>query len=87
MPAKKRKSSSKKKEEFNVSGEDLLRKVKELIREGNVREISIIDKKGKTLIVLPLTIGVVGVVLAPALAAVGAIAALVTECTIKVERK
>lgn len=87
MPAKKKATTSKKKESFKVSGEDLLKKVKELIREGNVRQISIVDKKGKTLIVLPLTIGVVGAVLAPMLAAVGAIAALVTECTIKVERK
>jgi len=58
-----------------------------LIKEGNVRKISVIDKNGKTLIVLPLTVGVVGAVLAPPLAAVGAIAALLTECTIKVERK
>jgi hypothetical protein len=77
----------KKKDTFQVKGEDLIAKVKELINEGNVREISILDKKGKTLVVLPLTLGVVGAVLAPVLAAVGAIAALVTECTIKVERK
>lgn len=83
----KRQTSSGKKEEFRVSGEDLLKKVKQLIREGNVRQITIVNKQGKTLIVLPLTIGVVGAVLAPMLAAVGAIAALVTECTIKVERK
>ena len=69
------------------AGEDLLRKVKELIHEGNVRRISIKDKQGKTLIELPLTIGVVGAALAPALAAVGAIAALVTECTVMVERE
>lgn len=75
------------KEEFVVKGEELLAKVKELIKEGNVRQITIKNKEGKILIVLPLTVGVVGVVLAPALAAVGAIAALVTECTITVERK
>ena len=75
------------KEEFKVSGEKLLAKVKELIKEGNVRKITIKDKKGKTLVEFPLTIGVVGAVLAPVLAAVGAIAALVTECTISVERK
>jgi len=86
MPVKKQTSSGKK-EEFKVNGEDLLKKVKEVIREGNVRRITIVDRKGKTLIVLPLTLGVVGALLAPALAAVGAIAALVTECTIKVERK
>jgi hypothetical protein len=74
-------------EEIRVSGEDLLKKVKQLIREGNVRRIVIKDKEDKTVIELPLTIGVVGVVLAPMLAAVGAIAALVTECTILVVRE
>ncbi len=74
-------------EEFKVKGEDLLRKVKQLIEEGNVRRIIIKDKENKTLIEVPLTIGVVGIVLAPVLAAVGAIAALVTECTIIVERR
>jgi hypothetical protein len=78
---------TKKKETFKVKGEDLLTKIKALIKEGNVRRITIKDKSGKTIIVLPLTIGVVGAVLAPVLAAVGAIAALVTECTITVERK
>jgi len=75
------------KEEFKVKGEELVEKVKQLINEGNVRQITIKNKEGKTLIVLPLTIGVVGAVLAPMLAAVGAIAALVIECTISVERK
>ncbi len=75
-----------KREEFHVNGEQLLAKVKELINEGNVRRIIIRNKDGKTLVELPLTIGVVGVVLAPVLAAVGAIAALVTECSIIVER-
>lgn len=73
-------------EEFKLNGEDLLGKVKQLINEGNVRRIVIKNKEGKSLIELPLTIGVVGAVLAPVLAAVGAIAALVTECTILVER-
>lgn len=75
-----------KREEFKINGEDLIKKVKELIHEGNVRRITIKDKNGKDLIVLPLTIGVVGALIAPALAAVGAIAALVTECSIVVER-
>ena len=75
------------KEEFKVNGEDLLKKVKNLINEGNVRRIIIKNKDGKQLIELPLIIGVVGAVLAPVLAAVGAIAALVTECTIVVERE
>ena len=76
-----------KNESFRVNGDELLRKIKELIKEGNVRKITIKDKDGKTLIVLPLTIGVIGAVLAPVLAAVGAIAALVTECTVSVERE
>ena len=74
-------------EEFKVRGEDLLNKVKEIINEGNVRRIIVKNKEGKTLVELPLTIGVVGAALAPILAAVGAIAALVTECTIVVERE
>ncbi len=74
-------------ERVTVAGEDLLRKVKDLIAEGNVRRISIKDKQGKMLVELPLTIGVVGAALAPMLAAVGAIAALVTECTITIERE
>lgn len=74
------------KEEFKVNGEDLLKKVKEIIREGNARRLIIKDKDGKTLIEIPLTVGVVGIAIAPVLAAVGAIAALVTECTILVER-
>lgn len=79
-------AESVKEESFQVNGEELLAKVKELIKEGNIRRISILNKEGRTLIVLPLTIGVVGAVIAPMLAAVGAIAALVTECTIKVEK-
>jgi len=74
-------------ETFTVKGEELLLKVKEVIKEGNVRKITIKDKNGKTLVAVPLTLGVVGAVLAPVLAAVGAIAALVTECSITVERK
>lgn len=80
-------STKKKNETFKIKGDELLGKFKQLIKEGNIRKITIKDKVGKTIIVFPLTIGVVGVVLAPVLAAVGAIAALVTECTISVERK
>jgi len=73
-------------EEFHVNGEQLLAKIKELIHEGNIRRIIIKDKDGKTVMEIPLTIGVVGVVLAPTLAAVGAIAALVSEATVVVEK-
>lgn len=83
MPAKK----TSKKESFKVNGEELVKKVKEIIKEGNVRKITILDKNNKELVSFPLTLGVVGAVLAPVLAAVGAIAALVTECTITVERE
>jgi hypothetical protein len=74
-------------EEIKVSGEQLLAKIKELIRQGNIRRITITEKDGKVLMSFPLTIGVVGALLAPTLAAIGAIAALVTECTVKVERE
>ena len=74
-------------EKIRVFGEDLLKKVKELIQEGNVRRISIKDKSGKTIVEFPLTLGVVGAALAPVLAAVGALAALVTECTLTIERE
>lgn len=91
MPTKKTstKTSSKKsstQETFTVKGEDLLKRVQELIKEGNIRRITIKNKEGKTLLVIPLTIGVVGVVLLPVWAAIGAMAALVTECSITVER-
>jgi hypothetical protein len=74
-------------EEFRVNGEELIAKVKQLIHEGNIRRVSIKDKDGKVLIEFPLTIGVVGLVLAPTLAAVGAIAALVGEATVVVEKE
>jgi hypothetical protein len=74
-------------EEFKVSGDSLLAKIKELIRQGNIRRIIIKDEGGKTLVELPLTIGIVGAALVPVLAAVGAIAALVANCTIVVERR
>ena len=74
-------------EEHKVSGENLVGKVKQIIHEGNVRRITIRDEDGKELIEIPLTIGVVGTLLLPAWAAVGAIAALVTNCSIVVERE
>jgi len=74
-------------EEFEVQGEDLLSRVRELVREGNVRRITIRSDQGNTLIEIPLAIGVVGALLLPVWAAVGAIAALVANCTITVERR
>lgn len=74
------------KESFTTTGENLLKKVKDLIEEGNVRRVTITDKSGRELMSIPLTIGVVGALLAPVLAAIGALAALIGECTITVER-
>jgi hypothetical protein len=74
------------KEFFSINSEGLLKKVKELIAEGNVTRITIADKEGKEIAGFPLTLGVVGVLLMPMFAAVGAIAALIGECTIIVER-
>lgn len=74
-------------EEFKVSSDDLVKTVKELIHEGNIRRIIIKDEKGKVLLEIPVTIGVIGAILAPWLAAIGVIAAMVTNCTIVVERK
>lgn len=74
-------------ETIKVNGKQLVQKVKELIAEGNVRRITIKDKKGKELVAFPLTIGVAGTVIAPVLAGIGAIAALIGECTIAVERE
>ena len=75
------------KETFIVKGEQLLKKIEDLIEEGNVRKITIHDKAGKEIMSFPLTIGVVGAVLAPLFAAVGALAAIIGECRISVERE
>lgn len=74
-------------EEFSVSSDDLVRRVKDLLHEGNVNRIVVRDEQGKLLLEVPAAAGVIGAVLAPWLAALGAIAALVTECTISVERR
>jgi hypothetical protein len=73
-------------ERYKVVGEKLLSKVKELLQQGNIRRITIKNGEDKTLIEIPLTIGVVGAAIFPVWAAVGAIAALVTDCSIEVER-
>lgn len=72
-------------EEFKVSGAELVEKIKALVHEGNIRRI-VIKQDGQTVMELPLTIAAVGVILAPVLAALGAFAALVSNCSIVVER-
>jgi hypothetical protein len=74
-------------EEFHVSGEELLSKIRELIHEGNVRRLVIRNPEGQTLAEFPLTAGVLGAVLLPVWAAIGAIAALAADLTIVVERR
>ena len=74
-------------EEFKVYGHELLKKVKDLIKEGNIRRLVIKNEKGKVMMEIPMTFAVVGTVFAPVLAAIGALAALLTECTLAVERK
>jgi hypothetical protein len=76
-------------EKFTVSGSQIVEKVKQLIHEGNIRRVRLLHE-GRTIIEIPLTIGApaaaVGILAAPVLAALGAFAALVTECTIEVEK-
>lgn len=74
------------KEEYQVSGEEVVGKIKELIHEGNIRRIILKNEEGRTLIEIPLTIGVVGAVLLPVWAAIGAIAALAANLTIVIEK-
>jgi hypothetical protein len=73
-------------EEFRVNGEELVGKIKNLVNEGNIRRIIIKNKEGKVVFEIPLTFGVVGALIAPQLAAIGAIAALLTEATVVVEK-
>jgi len=75
------------KEEFSVSADNLIEKIKELLHEGNITRIIVKDEKGKILLEIPATVGVIGAVIAPWLAALGVIAALATNCKIVVERK
>lgn len=74
-------------ESFKVTGDEIISKVKEIIREGNARKIIIRNDKDETIIEFTLTIGAIGAVLAPVFAAVGAIAALASDCTIIVEKR
>ncbi len=73
-------------ESFKVSGDEILTKIKEIIKEGNARRIIIKNEKDETIIEFPLTVGAIGIVLAPIFAAVGTLAALATHCTILVEK-
>ncbi len=75
------------KEYFKVSGDELLSKIKEVFREGNATKVIIKDEDDKTIAEFPVTVGAIGILLAPVFAAVGAIAALATKCTIIVEKK
>ncbi len=74
-------------EEFSISASNLVDRVKELLHEGNVTRIIVKDEKGKPLLEIPATLGVIGTFLAPWLTALGVIAALVTNCRIVVERR
>jgi CBS domain-containing protein len=74
-------------EEFTVSSDDLIERVKQLLHEGNITRIIVKDDKGKTMLEIPATVGVIGAVIAPWLAGLGVIAALATNCRIVVERK
>ena len=81
-----KKNSNSRKEEFILNGSELIDKIKELIHEGNIRRIIIKNEQEQSIIEIPLTLGVVGAAIAPVLAAVGAIAALVTKMSIIVEK-
>jgi hypothetical protein len=72
-------------DEYKVQGEELLAKVKELVHEGNIRRV-VIENDGRTILEIPLTLGVVGALILPMAAAIGAVAAVVTDCVIRVER-
>ena len=72
-------------ESVKVAGEQLDEKIESLIREGNIRRV-VVKQEGRTIAEFPLTVGVVGAAIAPVIAAIGAIAALVTECTVEIER-
>jgi hypothetical protein len=74
-------------ESFKVTGDEILNKVKEIIKEGNARRIIIKNEKEETIMEFPLTIGAIGAVLAPLFAAIGTLAALATNCTILVEKR
>ena len=73
-------------QEFTLNGDEVVHKVKELIHEGNIRRIIIKNEEGRTMLEVPLTLGLIGAALLPVLAAIGAAAAIATRCTLIVER-
>ena len=73
-------------QEFSLSGDEVVHKVKELLHEGNIRRIIIKNEEGRTMLEVPLAIGLIGAALLPVLAAIGALAAIATRCTLVVER-
>jgi hypothetical protein len=73
-------------DDIKIMAEDLLKTVKKVLQEGNVRRITVKDKEGKVIATFPLTVGVIGAVLAPVLAAIGALSAVLTECTLSIEK-
>jgi len=80
------KSGKSRTEEFKLDGSEILGKIKEIIHQGNIRRIILKNEEGKTFVEIPLTVGLVGAAFAPVLAAIGAIAALVSKLTIVVEK-
>jgi len=86
MKGKRKMSDNNKTEEFKINSEDLMAKLKSIIKEGNARKVTIKGKDDNEIISFPVTVGVAGLVLAPVFAAVATIAALATECTIVIER-
>ena len=87
LGGKKKLISKKTQEEFKVEGKKVVDKIKALIKEGNVRKITVKDSKDKVILSLPVTAGIIGAILLPPLIVVGAIAALFTQCTITVQRE
>jgi len=87
MPKKSKTAGKTSDQEFTVSGDELLKTVKRIIKNGNARKIIIKSEHGKTMLEIPLAIGAVAALIAPVLAAVGGLAALMTKCTIVVKKK
>lgn len=87
MTDEKDKTEDERTEEFKVSGDDVVKTIKQIFKEGNARRIIIKGEEGNTIIKFPLTVGAVGAILLPVWAAIGAVAALVTKCTIVVVKK